>query len=65
MKYSQHGSTIEGQPQYDQASPNRTRLWARNTGMGIPIGNLPHLFACFHRQRPSIVLEVDGASASL
>lgn len=65
MKYNQHGSTIESQPQYDPASFNRTRLQACNIGMGTPTGNLPHLFAGFHRQRSLIVLEVDGASASL
>jgi hypothetical protein len=48
-----------------KSSSNRIRLWARNIGMGTPTGNLPHPFVCFHRQRPLIVLEVDGASASL
>lgn len=49
LKYSQPNSEVEVGLRYESAHPGTALLWVRDSGIGIPPGDLPHVFERFHR----------------
>ncbi len=60
IKYSPGGGTIQVGLRYADSKPNECLIWVKDAGLGIPAGDLPHIFKRFHRSSA-----IDGSISGL
>ena len=70
IKYSPRGGTIEVGLRYNRTEPekpdeaNECLIWVKDTGLGIPAADLPHIFKRFHRSS-SVDSSISGLGIGL
>lgn len=70
IKYSPGGGTIEVGLRYHKTEPaqpdeaNECLIWVKDTGLGIPAADLPHIFKRFHRSS-SVDSSISGLGIGL
>lgn len=65
LKYTPKGGSVRVQAGNDASHPGMVRLEVADTGVGIPAGNLPHIFDRFYRVRNAETNQIQGLGLGL